>query len=542
MAATIELYLVRHAIAAERGPNYPDDRERPLTSEGIARFKQAVDGLKELGGELDLVLTSPLVRAEHTAELLVAGLPSKPRIEDARGAGARRPVAAVARRRIESCRSVIARIALVGHEPDLGELAAKLLQARGDDRVQEGRVCCIELDGAMPTGPGTLRWLLPPRALRKFREAMTAMARAVVIVNPLSGRGRHDAELRAHAAAGPRRPGAARRIEPTVRATTAARRRASLCARGGRTQASTSSSPGAATARSTKWPARWCIRGVPLAIVPAGSGNGLARTSACRSIRRGALRLAATGGRRRRSTPDRWTTRCSSTSPASASTRSSPRASPSADCVAAASRLPATQRRRAAALPRRRLYSIDASTASRYEHRAMLIAIANGRQYGNRVADRARRAARRRPARGRRRRGSCRCGDCVAAAVALPRHAQAGRGVHDARGARADRARPTAPIPFHVDGEPRIGRRDWRSCTLIQRALIIEVPRSTAARKYRPSCICPTLLRRIYSTGHAGRLRYESRVAHVSFTKSLRNAEHMRRYTIRADRTRMGSA
>ena len=60
MAATIELYLVRHAIAAERGPNYPDDRERPLTSEGVARFKLSVDGLKELDVSVDLVLTSPV--------------------------------------------------------------------------------------------------------------------------------------------------------------------------------------------------------------------------------------------------------------------------------------------------------------------------------------------------------------------------------------------------------------------------------------------------------------------------------------------------
>ena len=46
MAGTVELLLVRHAIAAERGPNYPDDRKRPLTSEGVTRFKRVVEGLK----------------------------------------------------------------------------------------------------------------------------------------------------------------------------------------------------------------------------------------------------------------------------------------------------------------------------------------------------------------------------------------------------------------------------------------------------------------------------------------------------------------
>jgi phosphohistidine phosphatase len=169
MAATIELYLVRHAIAAERGPNYPDDRERPLTSEGIARFKQAVQGLKGLDVGIDLVLTSPVVRAKHTAELLVAGLANKPRIEqlDALSPGARLPGVLEA---ITKYAKRYRRLALVGHEPGMGEIAAKLLQARGVIEFKKGAVCCIELDGAMPAGPGVLRWLLPPRALRKIAK------------------------------------------------------------------------------------------------------------------------------------------------------------------------------------------------------------------------------------------------------------------------------------------------------------------------------------------------------------------------------------
>lgn len=169
MAATIVLYLVRHAIAAERGPNYPDDRERPLTSEGIARFKRVVDGLKEFDVQLDLVLTSPFVRAKHTAELLVAGIGGKPRLEtlDALASGGR--MAAV----LDALAKYSKRaphLAIVGHEPDMGELAARLLRARGTIEFKKGAVCCLELDGAMPAGPGTLKWLLPPRALRKIRR------------------------------------------------------------------------------------------------------------------------------------------------------------------------------------------------------------------------------------------------------------------------------------------------------------------------------------------------------------------------------------
>jgi phosphohistidine phosphatase len=169
MAAPFELYLVRHAIAAERGANYPDDRERPLTSEGVARFKQSVEGLKQFDIKLDLVLTSPLVRAAHTAELLVAGIGGKPRLDtlDALAPGGR--MSLVLEAIAKSCKRS-RHIALVGHEPDMGELAARLLRARGTFEFKKGAVACIELDGAMPNGPGTLRWLMPPRALRKIRR------------------------------------------------------------------------------------------------------------------------------------------------------------------------------------------------------------------------------------------------------------------------------------------------------------------------------------------------------------------------------------
>lgn len=168
MAAITLLYLVRHAIAAERGPNYPDDRERPLTSEGVSRFKRSVEGLRKLDVKLELVITSPLVRAAHTAELLVSGIGAKPRLErlDALAPGGRRAevLEAIARYSKRAHH-----VALVGHEPDLGELASRLLRARGTIEFKKGAVCCMELDGAMPTGPGVLKWLLPPRALRKLR-------------------------------------------------------------------------------------------------------------------------------------------------------------------------------------------------------------------------------------------------------------------------------------------------------------------------------------------------------------------------------------
>jgi len=165
MAATIELYLVRHAVAAERGPKYPDDRLRPLTPDGVKRFASSVPGLMELDVVIDFVLTSPLVRARDTATLLAAGLKPKPAIAEleALAPGGRHQAVIEA---IKAHAKRHRRLALVGHEPDLGELAARLLGARGTVVFKKGGICAIDVDGATPGGPGTLRWHLTPRALR----------------------------------------------------------------------------------------------------------------------------------------------------------------------------------------------------------------------------------------------------------------------------------------------------------------------------------------------------------------------------------------
>lgn len=162
----IELYLIRHAAAAVRGSAWPDDTVRPLTPDGAAKFRKAVAGLAGFGVEIDHILTSPLVRCRQTAELLAAGLPGKPRVQAidalAPGTGYAALIAEVARvaRR--------PRIALVGHEPDTGALAAKLIGARRPLEFRKGAVCRIDIDSLPPGGPGALRWLATPRMLRRL--------------------------------------------------------------------------------------------------------------------------------------------------------------------------------------------------------------------------------------------------------------------------------------------------------------------------------------------------------------------------------------
>lgn len=163
----LQLYLVRHAIAAERGPEFPDDSKRPLTAKGIASFRRAAKGLATLKIDLDLIITSPLTRTSQTAAILAEAMPgSTPIVPSDALAPAGTPAAVLHEIGRHGRKS---RIALVGHEPNIGELAARLIGARSPIPFRKGAVCRIDLDVLPPKGLGQLRWLLPPRVLRKLR-------------------------------------------------------------------------------------------------------------------------------------------------------------------------------------------------------------------------------------------------------------------------------------------------------------------------------------------------------------------------------------
>jgi phosphohistidine phosphatase len=168
MAAPTELYLVRHAIAAERGHEWPDDTKRPLTERGISRFKEVVKGLRRLEVKIDEVFTSPLIRTHQTADLLAEGLEGKPPVKvlDALAPGhtsaaVMTQLAKVAKRR---------RVALVGHEPDLGELAAHLIGAGRALAFKKGGICRIDVGSLSARRAASLVWFVPPSLLRQLKR------------------------------------------------------------------------------------------------------------------------------------------------------------------------------------------------------------------------------------------------------------------------------------------------------------------------------------------------------------------------------------
>ena len=164
---SIELYLVRHAIAADRGDEWPDDSKRPLTTRGVSRFKESVRGLTWLGVGIDEIFTSPLVRAKQTANLLAAAFKEKPPVKVLESLTPGHTPMSVMHELNKTAKRQ--RVALVGHEPALGELAAHLIGSQRAIPFKKGGVCRIDVESFTSRRPGELQWMIPPRILRELK-------------------------------------------------------------------------------------------------------------------------------------------------------------------------------------------------------------------------------------------------------------------------------------------------------------------------------------------------------------------------------------
>jgi phosphohistidine phosphatase len=165
-AQQFELYLIRHGVAAERGENYPDDTKRPLTNEGVQKLRKESKALVALDITFDVILTSPLVRTRQTAEVVAAAFRNPPPIVNMASLAPGGTHNAI----IEELSKQHRRhhIALVGHEPGIGELAGRLIGLRRSLEFKKGAICRIDVSALPPAGPGQLRWFLTPRILRKI--------------------------------------------------------------------------------------------------------------------------------------------------------------------------------------------------------------------------------------------------------------------------------------------------------------------------------------------------------------------------------------
>jgi phosphohistidine phosphatase len=165
----MDLLIVRHAIAFERDRHrWLEDGDRPLSPAGIRRARKAAAGLKQLTNRPQRLLTSPLVRARQTAQILthVAGWPQAEEVPElSPGEPALAVLALLAQDRGKLT-------AVVGHQPGLGHLLAACLLGGGGSlpiEMKKNAVACVSFEGAPRAGHAALKWLATPRMLRALR-------------------------------------------------------------------------------------------------------------------------------------------------------------------------------------------------------------------------------------------------------------------------------------------------------------------------------------------------------------------------------------
>lgn len=154
------LHLLRHADAGDPAAWSGPDAVRPLSEKGRKQSKRLADHLASIGFSVDAVITSPKIRAEQTAEIVAERIRARIVVDD-RLAG---PFEADTVEAMLDDAGGPERVLLVGHDPDFSELLSTLSGPRID--MKKGALARIEIDRPLRPGRGTLRWLIPPDALK----------------------------------------------------------------------------------------------------------------------------------------------------------------------------------------------------------------------------------------------------------------------------------------------------------------------------------------------------------------------------------------
>jgi phosphohistidine phosphatase len=160
----MNLFILRHGIAVEPGtPGFDNDAGRPLIPKGERRLRAAAAAMRKLDLSFDMILSSPLLRAKQTAEIVAGELKSKKRLQYSDALAPGGSVKDLTRQ-LNEWRPAPENVLLVGHEPSLSRLIA-LLVSGGEDaaiEMKKGGLCKLEADNPRAGRCAKLAWLLTP--------------------------------------------------------------------------------------------------------------------------------------------------------------------------------------------------------------------------------------------------------------------------------------------------------------------------------------------------------------------------------------------
>ena len=158
----MKVIFLRHAEAATAGSG--GDAQRELTRQGRKDAKIAAAALDRMGEVVDVILTSPLVRARQTAEIAAKVLDAEVREEDALAP----PGDA---RRLRACLQALGEdgrqtIVVVGHNPYMEEMLSIYISGAPQAQISLGKASAAGIELPL-TGEGKaqLEWLLKRKQL-----------------------------------------------------------------------------------------------------------------------------------------------------------------------------------------------------------------------------------------------------------------------------------------------------------------------------------------------------------------------------------------
>lgn len=164
----MEIYLVRHAVAEDRDEfamKHSDDSQRPITVKGRKKLQKVAFHLRDLIGEVDLIVSSPYVRARQTADVLKEVF-EKTKVVEAPELVPQSPPQAFhkwLRAHGRDFRSLL----VVGHEPQLSIFGSYLLTGKPESifEMKKAGVACFAVTGFedQESLRSELRWLIPPK-------------------------------------------------------------------------------------------------------------------------------------------------------------------------------------------------------------------------------------------------------------------------------------------------------------------------------------------------------------------------------------------
>ncbi len=170
----MKILLIRHGKAEEpRALSWSakKDATRALTETGRREMRKAAKGLRKFTPDIDVLASSPLLRAHETAEIVakvfgVRDIMEQPLLSP----GADAPALLDWLQELSAPATATATVALVGHEPDLSHFAGLLVTGTEASSIalKKGACCLIEFAERPMIGRGTLMWLLQPGQLRRL--------------------------------------------------------------------------------------------------------------------------------------------------------------------------------------------------------------------------------------------------------------------------------------------------------------------------------------------------------------------------------------